>query len=267
MVVNTAERSPAIMGYSRPRVNFWVSDQADNSYYNRGDDRIVMREQHIWARFGDGWRIVAHEYGHALHERGLGGNAGGDCPSPHQFDGAYNLKCAFSEGFAGFYGAFVQGDKVSLSFASDDRIEADSAFSGWRYYLNARLERSYDGSIIERAVAAFLYDLVDGPASPNTTANTSDGVDDDPVQFPARYISELIRTCYVSYGSLPRRANGVDELVGCMENLVDPLVWNSPVYFSTRDGTPSGYSESATEPPGWSRTVIRNLWLRDLYGD
>ncbi len=99
--------------------------------------------------------MAAHEHGHAVPEKALGGNAAtGQCRSPHHVDGAYNLQCAYSEGSAD------------------------------------------DGSIIEGAVAGFLYDLLDAPDWPDSPYNTADG-DDDPVTFPGSYLADLVKTCNV----------------------------------------------------------------------
>jgi hypothetical protein len=120
-----------------------------------------------------------------------------------------------------------------------------------------------DGSIIEGAVAAFFYDLVDNSSFPDGTDNATDG-DDDGLSLGGNYVAAIIKTCAMQY-SIGLRARGVDELTYCMENRIDPAIVNSPVYFPT-GSPPSGYFESASEPAGWSPAAIRALWLKDLYG-
>jgi hypothetical protein len=61
---------------------------ADNANHHHGND--------IWGWWGK-W-VAGHEFGHAYHNTALGGNtASNQCESPHYWDGAYNLQCAFSE--------------------------------------------------------------------------------------------------------------------------------------------------------------------------
>lgn len=171
--------------------------------------------------------------------------ASGSCPSPHYLDGPHNLRCAFSEGFADYHGAATRPDLGSYIYRS--RIESNAYYPGTRYHGSDGDPN--DGSIIEGAVAAFLYDLTD-------PANESH----DQVQYPGSYVADIIRTCKTPV----YRANGVDHLVYCFEQIVDSAISSS--YFRTRSSPPSSISESATEPAGWSRSAIRTLWLRNLYG-
>lgn len=109
---------------------------------------------------------------------------------------------------------------------------------------------SYEGSLIEGAFAAFLYDLTDSAIEPH-----------DSVAVAGTYIVDLIRSCQVKYGLLAwRRANGPDEVAYCVENTINP-----GSYFSPRGVPPSQYSESATEGGGWTASRARANWTWNLY--
>jgi hypothetical protein len=253
-LIPTTSGSQSLLGYARPPI--FVNVGGSSTYYSQSEDRIHIGTSDIWGEWGI--FAVAHEYGHAAHQRALGGIQGfGDCPgSGHYIDGSYNLGCAWTEGFADFHGAYTRRDALTMGTGSDYSIERNLYYS------------SGDGSIIEGAVAAFLYDLVDGPNDPDGSANQSDGVDDDSVQYSGNYLANLMRTCNVVFYSPNRGENGIDDLVYCLERQVDPAVRNSSVYFPTRPEfwKATSESEGAAEPPTWSQTAIRALWTHNLYG-
>jgi len=235
-----------------------VSGTASNSYYDPNSDQVTIQTSSVWGEWGV--FTLAHEYGHAAHQRALNVIFGyGACAeSGHYIDGSYNLGCAYTEGFADFHGVYTRRDALTNTFASDYNIEHNVFYS------------SGDGSIVEGAVAAFLYDLVDGPGDPDGAANESDG-DDDAVQYPGTYVATLMRTCNITYdffGFHVRSENGIDDLSYCLERQVDPAVKNSSAYFVTRPSSNEAVSasEGATEPPSWSQSAIRTLWTHNLYG-
>ncbi|HEU4700021.1 MAG TPA: hypothetical protein VFS40_12635 [Gemmatimonadales bacterium] len=269
VLTNTAQKSRSMLGYGRPQTRFILSSADSNSYYSPSDDRIVLRTSHVYY---PGVFTMAHEYGHALQEKGLGGNPypdyGGACGKPHFMDGAYTLGCALSEGFANFHAAYVQGDILTYGFGSDYDMEDNRDYPGYYYNGYTTLGVATDGSLIEGAVAAFLYDLVDGPSSPNSATNGPRGVDDDGVTLPGSYIATILSTCQTrSSGWLGyHRANGIDDIIYCMENQIDPAVTGSSVYFPTRGSDPNAFTEGAAEPAGWSAAAVRRLWTHNLYG-
>lgn len=231
----TIEKSRNFFLHSRGKIHVLVA--SDGSYYDPNADEIVIEPDDADGRAYSNW-VVAHEYGHAFHEKGLGGNEGsGNCPSPHYLRGAHNLQCAFSEGFANYHGAVVFDNYVRSNFESND------------YYPATRGDGDRDdGSIIEGAVAAFLFDFTD-------SANESH----DNVDSPGRYVADIVETCEVDGD----RADGVDHLVACFQRNVP----NYSDYFLSRYNPPSSFSEGATEPSGWSRLNVRKLWHKNLYGE
>ncbi len=186
------------------------------SYYTSGEDRIYLGASDVPGSYGT--FVVPHEYGHAGHEKALGGNAASGTCSWHTLNAAINLKCAYSEGFADFHAAYTAGPILTSSFGSDYSIEHNSYYPGWIYNSQHQpVNQSSDGSIIEGAVAAFFYDLVDGPNEPDGASNQADG-DDDAIQYSGKYVSDIVKTCKVD-GSV--RANGIDHLVYCFERQID----------------------------------------------
>lgn len=256
------QRSSNFLGYARPRAKVTLDAAATGSYYTGGStDRITMQttsgSDDVWGQWGQ--FVMAHEMGHAVHEKALNGNvAGGNCPSPHFLDGAHNLACAYSEGFASFLAAAIRGSDMGYYYSY---MQYNYGYPGHTYSGETITGTSTDGGIIESAVAAFLLDMTD-----------SDSESHDLMAYPGSYVAQIIRTCevYRSYwwGSAWSRANGVDDLVYCFENQVDPAVTGSSVYFTTRSPDASQQRESATEPSGtWNRWDIRTAWRHDLYGE
>jgi hypothetical protein len=221
--------------HTRSQVAVELDAGASNSFYSSGNDRITIRNgtgsaDHVWGPWGQ--FLMAHEYAHALHEKGLNGNAAsGNCPSPHFIDGAYNLQCAFSEGFANYFGHVFDGTFFG------GNIETNSYYSGG------------DGSVVEGAVAAFLFDMSDG-------ANETH----DAMAYPHSYVAELVKSCEV-HGD---QVDGVDFFVYCAEQQVDGTAES---YFPRSTSTSSSVSEGASEPGSWSVSDIRSGWLENLFGN
>lgn len=96
--------SNSYFGYSRPSIKVKFDFPATGSGYLPNTDEIKIAgsdttgASHV---FGDyGAFVAAHEWTHALHEKGLGGNVPRwlPCPPGHRTNGAYSLQCAYSEG-------------------------------------------------------------------------------------------------------------------------------------------------------------------------
>jgi hypothetical protein len=216
-----------------------------NGHLYGGDYVVIDENDSRFDRTSGNW-VIAHEYGHAFHEKGLGGNAtppGGGCPDPHYLRGAHNLTCAFSEGFADYFGGVTvdPGNPFKSGFENNVHYPALSSKS-----TSGPLE---DGSIIEGAVAAFLYDLTD-PAN-----ESHDGAD-----YPGVYVAEIIETCEV-YVSGWQRATGVDHLVACFQKSLPDY----STYFPNRSTPPGTFRESASEPAGWQASDVALLWQTNLF--
>jgi hypothetical protein len=218
-----------------------------SSCHKPSSDQIYINDSQVGGAFGD--FTVAHEYGHALHEKGLGGNGGsGQCPDEHRISGAYNMQCAYYEGFADYHANVVNFPYFGFN------LESNSYYRGCIEYDERDRCTEYastiDGAIVEGAVASFLYDLTD-------PANESK----DDLDYSGQYVAEIIKTCDVYNYYSWTRANGVDHLIACFENRIP----NYDFSFSTRSLEPTNYREQATEPTGWDYFPIRKNWNKNLY--
>lgn len=222
---------------------------AQESEYDDEVDHIKIDEDDVWGEWGS--FVVGHEYGHAFHEDALGGNEGGGCPSPHWLDTNSNLPCAFSEGFANAFSAVTRPDIGSFFWRG--YMEANYAFPGCAFRNGSGQctgGTSYEGSIIEGAYAAFLYDLMD------TGVEAHDSINGD-----GSYIADLVRTCEVTYdGQNWFRANGADEIAYCSENDINP-----GSYFTVRGMYPVDFYEGATEPGSWTAARANAAWRWNMY--
>lgn len=115
-------------------------------------------------------------------------------------------------------------------------------------------ENGGDGAIQEGAVAAVFWDITDA-------SNESH----DALDAPGSYVASVVKSCEVRESGSWIDRNGIDHLVYCFENVVDSAITSNATYFPTRSTDPADQRETASEPSGWSKTRIRNIWLRNLY--
>lgn len=246
----TRSGASAFFGASRSFINVHVySSFPDSTGYYRGDDRIVIGgTDQVWGDFG-AW-VTAHEYGHAYHNDALWGNeTPGGC-GLHFIDTESDLGCAYSEGFADYFGVVTRSDVDFYSTSMEENHFFPGCISRASTFPHGCSGQSLEGSVIEGAFAAVLFDLTDAGVEPH-----------DSVAAPGSYVRDVIRTCEVKYASSNwRRANGTDEIVFCLENSIDP-----DGYLSVRGVTPEDYFESATESGGWTAARVRKIWKWNLY--
>lgn len=239
------QSSDSYFGISRGQIRVTLGEYDNNtSSYDYGgpfdDEEIKLDNDDVWST--EGVFTQAHEYGHAFHEKALGIHLVNACGQSHWLSDDINLQCAYVEGFADYYAAATMGSAAAYAGG----IESNS-------YLGS----NPDGSIVEGAVAAFLLDLSD-PAN-----ELHDGV-----HYGGNYVARIVQTCRVGRYSNSYPADvpdGIDDLIYCFEQQVDPAVQNSSVYFTTRGNDADVFYETATEPSGWSATSVRNLWKKNLY--
>jgi hypothetical protein len=241
-----------------------------NAYYSPGSDQITIcagggsAAGGVWGTYGT--FVAPHEYGHAFHEKALGGNEGSGACGSHYLFAAHNLQCAFSEGFADFFAALTQQDLLPATDIYEDSFERPlynkSLYKGlddedWCKGVQncpSASQQTTDGGRAELAVAAFLYDLADNAS----TANYQPTTDDDPVAYGAQYVANVVQTCQVRQGSTWIRANGLDHLVYCFERRL--ANYASLGYFPTRATHPNSWSTSASLPGGWNANTIKGIW-------
>lgn len=226
-------------GYSRGRVDVRVGDFGGTNY-NTSSDVITVQstgaQATIWGAFGI--YAQAHEYGHALHAIGLGGNfASGTCSNGHDFSQHTSLPCAFSEGFATYFGTLV-APTASQSGNNLVQIEGNNWYNG------------PNAEDVEGSVAALMYDLTDG-------ANEAH----DSVQLDPSYVLTVISGCRMWRGSVFGGISGVDDFIYCAENGVDPAASGQ---LTMRD-PPASVTVFFPQPSGWSQAAVRSIWRKNLF--
>lgn len=219
-----------------------------NIYYSSSQDRIYTNLMAIFGEFGE--FTTTHEYGHAFHHKAIEAPASYFCSDTgHFIDVAYTQSCAIVEGYADFFSQWLQDGRLSFW---DQTIEDNP------YRSNG------DGAKIEATVAAFLNDMVDSPADSNGPGNTA-GSDDENITWPGSYISDLIAKCTTTFaGATLSAIDGIDQLIYCAEHSISGPRAANTLYPNTFRALTT-FTETATEPPGWSAATIRSLWKYNLY--
>lgn len=208
----------------RARVKWKVRLNEETTHYDRGDDYIVFNS------YGWSGRLTAgHEYGHALHNKAIGGTwSASNCGIDRKVHKVSSYKCAFKEGFADYAG-----------WVGEENPE---------HWENKRYSSSQGApGEIEGNIAALFHDLID-----------SNNEGDDETTYSADYVTDVLRTCRVN-GSNKR--DDVADFVWCLENRVNEDVHNDNFPGLS---APSNVSESATKPSDWSASDIRSTWLKSL---
>jgi hypothetical protein len=180
----------------------------------------------------------------------------GACPNPHPMGEYTNFGCAFGEAFADWYAVVVR--ESDLPSVRRDLEENRS------HLLQCGAKCTSDGSIVQGAVHAFLWDIVD-PAwvEPH-----------DRIQKPAADVVASIKGCKVSIDRVSYKPyTGIDHLIWCMERRFPYQVRMQKTsgtgdtlmtFFNTR---PS--NQWANDASGHSVANLsddfRRLWMVNLY--
>lgn len=224
--------------------------------YRRAEDRIDTNYTRIFNT--DGVYVTIHEFGHAFHWTALERPDTFECTPPDHTPGEVeNISCAFVEGFADFFAAYIGG---SYFYAGHHSADYDME------HHNYATSTTNNGWRREGAVAGFLYDLVDNASSPNHWDNTSDGLDDDAASYSASAIGDIIASCSTNGGT---RIDGIDQFIYCAEqslaaqDLTHPAV--SDYYFRARRDIVV-YTSYSVGSHSLSSSVVRTLWLKNLFG-
>ena len=214
----------------------WKSRPNENggSSYNRFRDEITFR-----GTYYSPW-TAAHEYGHALHNKAMGGgwSAGSICTSEERrFHLPTDYPCAFKEGFAS-YAANVGTDSTDWTFGNYESLHYDDEDDG-------------EEGTIEANIAALFHDLIDG--------GTETG---DRTSYPADYIADVFATCWITNkGGRRFYRNDVTDYVWCLENRVDEDE-HEAAFPSVP--APRSADEDADEPDDWNATHIRSTWKKNI---
>jgi hypothetical protein len=235
------------------------------SRYDWGNDyvRIEAKWDHIWGE--QAVMVAAHEWGHLWQDQylfkypaanGLKRFYDLSCPNPHPAGEYTTFGCAFGEAFADWYAVVVR----------------ENDLPGWKRDLEEnRLHLLYcgnkcstDGSIVQGAVHAFLWDITD-PAFMEPH---------DRVQKTPLAVADAIKGCEVTVNRVDWRPyTGIDHLIWCMERRFPYQVRlqkttgsgdTLQTFFNTRP-----QNQWANDARGFSvdnfSDDFRRLWLVNLY--
>ncbi|HEX8320570.1 hypothetical protein [Longimicrobium sp.] len=233
--------------------------------YDWGSDHVRIEQtwDHIWREMGV--MAAAHEWGHLWQDKylyespatnGLMRFYNAACPNPHPPGEYTNFGCAFGEAFADWYAAVVR----------------ESDLPTWRrdleenrlHLLHCGQKCTSDGSIVQGAVHAFLWDIVD-PAWVESH---------DRIQKPAADVVASIKGCKISIDRVTYKPyTGIDHLIWCMERRFPYQVRMQKTYgtgdtlmtfFNTRPSNQWVNDASGHSVANLSDD-FRRLWLVNLY--
>ena len=281
VLIDLRERIPMVfskMGRSRSRIYSEVSPNDPNFgiFYCHAAgaggvcpaaDMILTNYTRVFRE--DGLFVSLHEYGHGYHYRAVESwgaytcnDSDGNGRPEHFWAETDNLSCAFVEGFADWLTMWVGGDRlVTAPYGGDYGIENN--VDGYPSGTRTNPPPSGDGVRVEAAVAAFLYDLVDGNSEPDSPSNTAGSAEwFDTAVYPASWILDVMQFCRP--GGVVTNLDGFDLLIPCLEG-----------------GTNTAFAESQRWSTSWrsfnsivwertlavyDKATIRRLWKYNLYG-
>lgn len=218
-------------GHYRGRITWKVDHKADGASYTWGlwYDHITFGPDD----YDNRW-VAAHEFTHALHNKGMGGTWRADNCDRHRIHQVSSYKCAFKEGLADYGGNVGAPDNPRKNWETwDDGVGSPNGK-------------------IEGYVATLFHDLIDG--------GTETG---DETDYDAPYVMRVFKTCKIRWGLRNTQAdrNDVSDFVWCLENRVDEDVHDD--HFPGIDA-PNSVSESATKPDDWDADDIRSTWIKNV---
>ena len=211
------------------RVRWRVRLSAESSSYNKSWDRITFNA----AGYGSRW-TAAHEYGHAIHHKKLGGMWSTQNCGDHSVYRVSSYTCAFSEGLADYLGNVGAPD--------------DQRYGSWEDFTT---DDPGTRGKIEGWVAALFHDLIDGGSE-----------EEDETEYEPHYVMTVFKSCRVKplVGGWTMR-NDVSDFVWCLENRVNVTVHNDKFPGII---VPVFVDETADEPDDWDADDIRSTWLLNV---
>jgi hypothetical protein len=219
-----------------------------SSCYQDGSNRILLSSASNPFTGGDvysnyasfGRFFMTHELGHAFEYQAIEPPGSYDCPD-HSLETPTSRECAWAEGFADWFATRYEGDLIYVDYLETYHSPANGLVTEW-------------------GVAATLHDWFDGMYTPDGTLLT----DDDGVEWPVTYLKSQMQTCAAFDIYWRYQINGLDMLITCMEHNVNARL-EAPAYYQNTWRHITDYSESATEPSGWTAAKVRQMWQYDLY--
>ena len=242
-------------GHSRGRIK-WNLRWGGGSSYNGlpGFDKITLNwRAAASSRF---FWTVAHEYGHALHHKALGGIwwRSPNC-NPHRLHVPSSYKCALKEGFADYAGTVGSGGYREACFErfgepENEEDKREEREPGCKIGSDRKAE-------VEGYVAALFMDLIDDTEERG-----------DWTEYSGHYVAEVFKTCEAKgkFGWLIpnwRARHNVSDIVWCLENHIEPAYHDTDSVFDGLN-VPDDVKHDAENPPNWNSSDIRVTWLKNL---
>lgn len=212
----------------------------------------------------DGLFVSLHEYGHGYHYYAVEdwASGAGICSNgSHGWEETENLGCAFVEGLADWFSMVTIGPTIdNAPYGGDYGLENNLGFYPGGGPTNP--PPGGDGVRVESAVAAFLYDVIDG-ATELDGVNNGVGMDEtfDNLTGLASGVLARIRYCKLNGASL--KLSGADQLVYCLEG--NPTAYTEAQFLSPawRSYSSVSFEQSV---PALNSAKVRALWEYNMYG-
>ena len=248
-------------GHWRERVN-WRLDGGHGGSYSRHTDEITLGWGGVEA---DRFRYVAaHEYGHAMHEKVLGGLFGRwSTPGcrDHRLHLPSSYECALSEGFANYagnIGSHTAEDPDGFYHDCFEYFGTPDAPEGRCRDVSHRQKPEIEGW-----VTALFMDLIDDN---DNYEGFYDDAEDDETHYGGYYVAGVFKSCEAKRGSWPDRwkhRSKVYDIVWCLEEYV-----HKPTHKRVFPDTPvpdtAKHKRPPHQPKDWDPFDIRSTWLRNL---
>lgn len=240
-------RAVAKFGVSRTALNTYSDDvtSGSTSSYSVNADRLTLRQTRMYGQ--DGIFTVAHEYGHAFHAGALQGVL--TACGAHSFFSNSGEACAYTEGWADMFGAWIANDQFTSSGFSDSFMTDYAAETNpWRGL----------GGDVEGAFASYVYDLLDGQGELDDASNSSKLFEsNDQLTLAGSDLTYIMANCSIgfTYDGDPdqvvyrRRITTSRDFIMCVENSVS---MNAEGYFPSVGVT--------------YRDVIGGMWWQNVLG-
>lgn len=236
---------------------YYHHDHPDHELHIAKDPRMIFGEY--------GVMVASHEYGHQFQNRYVFSAPDTDglmryqlnCKTQHPPEAPSNLGCALGEAFADWYAVTVrEADMPVWRNQLETNHYYKNCVAGYDPARGMTIACTDDGSIVQGAVAALLWDVTDDAVSEA----------DDPMHRSPRDLVDAMKECRVNMSGTWRGYSGIDHVVFCLEYASPYTVQLSSgvvTLFNTRNPFPT----SATSAFAFFRgsTGFRKNWLINLY--
>jgi hypothetical protein len=253
------------------RIFVGLHDDGETYYHFNHPDKELHIARNANMIYGEyGVMVLTHEHGHHYQHTKLFISPERDglmrfqknCATVHPPQSDQNMGCAFGEAFADWYATVVRRSELP-TWVSD--LENNTFYRNCidnQWVDGVRVTCNIDGSRIQGAIAAMLWDLSD-----------TNWEHHDRLQIQPWQIAERIKTCRVRVGGNWYPYDGVDHLILCLEGrspyqvTVTSAVTNTDVLLVLFGSRPQSQWPTAVT----AGVILSNnddfrlLWLTNLY--